>query len=64
MSLFTNDLETVQDCCGSGVLMACDVLFLGTLSIIKMFRMNAAMAGLALIPMVCCWRPARCPHRP
>ena len=29
MTLFTNDLETVQDCFGWGVLMFCDALFLG-----------------------------------
>ena len=51
MSLFTNDLETVQDCYGSGVLMFCDVVFLGTLSLMKMFRMNPVMTMLSLIPM-------------
>ena len=31
MSYFTNDLETVQDCFGSGILMLADALFLGVL---------------------------------
>ncbi len=51
MSLFTNDLETVQDCFGSGVLMFADVVFLGGLSIFKMARMNLLLTGLSLIPL-------------
>ena len=51
MSLFTNDLETVQDCYGSGLLMFFDAVFLGGLSIFKMFRMNTTMTLFALIPM-------------
>ncbi len=52
MSLFTNDLETVQDCFGGGVLMAADAAMLGVLSIIKMARMNIWLTLFALIPMV------------
>ena len=52
MSLFTNDLETVQDCFGMGVMTFSDALFLGTLAIIKMARMNALLTLLSLIPMV------------
>ncbi len=52
MSLFTNDLETVQDCLGSGILMLCDALFLGVLAIAKMFRMNTLLAFLSMIPML------------
>ena len=52
MSLFTNDLETVQDCFGSGVLMFCDALFLGVLAIAKMARMDLLLTLLSLIPMV------------
>lgn len=51
MSLFTNDLETVQDCFGSGILMTFDALFQGGLSLFKMFRMDALMTVLSLIPM-------------
>ncbi|MBQ8495999.1 MAG: ABC transporter ATP-binding protein [Clostridia bacterium] len=51
MSLFTNDLETVQDCFGSGIMMVFDALFLGGLAIIKMFRMDAFLTLLSLIPM-------------
>ncbi len=52
MSLFTNDLETVQECFGSGVLMLFDALFLGVLAIFKMFRMDPLLTGFSLIPMV------------
>ncbi len=52
MSLFTNDLETVQDCFGSGILSFCDALFLGLLAMIKMANMNLLLTGLSLIPMV------------
>ena len=51
MSLFTNDLETVQECFGSGIMMFFDALLLGGLSIIKMFSMNRWLTLFALIPM-------------
>ncbi|MCQ2430466.1 MAG: ABC transporter ATP-binding protein/permease [Clostridia bacterium] len=52
MALFTNDLETVQDCFGSGILMVADALFLGGMSMIKMFIMNPLLTLFSLIPMV------------
>lgn len=52
MSLFTNDLETVQDCFGSGVLMLFDALFLGGLAIFKMVRMDGLLTLLSMIPMM------------
>ncbi len=52
MSLFTNDLETVQECFGWGVMMFADALFLGVLAIIKMFRMNVWLTFFSLIPMM------------
>ena len=51
MALFTNDLETVQDCFGSGVMMFCDALFLGVLAVIKMGRMSWKLTLLCMIPM-------------
>ena len=51
MSLFTNDLETVQDCFGMGILSFCDALFLGVLALIKMARVNLPMMLFSLIPM-------------
>lgn len=52
MSLFTNDLETVQDCFGGGVLMTADAALLGVLAIYKMARMNVWLTLFALIPMI------------
>ena len=52
MSLFTNDLDTVQDCYGSGILMFCDALFMGILAVTKMWKMNGFLAFLSLIPMI------------
>lgn len=51
MSLFTNDLETVQDCFGSGILMLFDAAFLGILAIVKMWQMDVLLTCLSLIPM-------------
>ena len=51
MSLFTNDLETVQDCFGSGVLSFFDALLLGGLALLKMARMNWLLTLFAMIPM-------------
>lgn len=51
MSLFTNDLETMQDCFG-GVLMTVDALFLGVMAIGKMASMSWVMTLLILIPML------------
>ncbi len=53
MSLYTNDLDTVQECFGWGVMMFCDALFLGVLAISKMWRLNATMTILACLPLAC-----------
>ena len=52
MSLFTNDLDTVQECFGWGIMMFFDALLLGVLAIGKMFRMSAMLSLLSLLPMV------------
>ncbi len=57
MSLFTNDLDTVQDCFGWGVLMFFDALFMGGMAIVKMWGMNPLLTVLSMIPMaflLCC----------
>ena len=51
MSLFTNDLDTVQECFGWGIMMFFDALLLGVLAIGKMWRMNWVLALLSMIPM-------------
>ena len=52
MSLFTNDLDTVQECFGWGVMMFCDAIFMGLLAVSKMIRLDALMTLLSLIPMI------------
>jgi len=51
MSLFTNDLDTVQECYGWGIMMFCDAVFMGVLAVSKMLRMDIVMTILSLIPM-------------
>ena len=51
MSLFTNDLDTVQECFGWGVMMFCDAVLLGILAITDMWQMNPVLTILSLIPM-------------
>ncbi|MEE0516048.1 MAG: ABC transporter ATP-binding protein [Emergencia sp.] len=51
MSLFTNDLDTVQECFGWGIMMFLDTLFLGVLAVAKMWNMNRTLTLLSLIPM-------------
>jgi len=51
MSLFTNDLDTVQECFGWGVMMFCDAVLLGILAVTDMWQMNPTLTILSLIPM-------------
>ncbi|MBR7179942.1 MAG: ABC transporter ATP-binding protein [Oscillospiraceae bacterium] len=51
MSLFTNDLDTVQECFGWGVMMFCDAVFMGILTVSKMWVMDPFLTVLSLIPM-------------
>ncbi len=51
MSLFTNDLDTIQESFGWGVMMLFDAVFLGILAILEMARMNLLLTALSLIPM-------------
>ncbi len=51
MSLFTNDLDTVQECFGWGVMMFFDALLLGVLAVANMWKMDRILTLLSLIPM-------------
>ncbi len=51
MSLFTNDLDTVQECYGWGIMMLCDCVFMGGLAIWKMWGMSPVLTLFSLIPM-------------
>ena len=52
MSFFTNDLETIQECFGWGIMMFLDAAILGVMSFIEMFNMNKALTLYSMIPMV------------
>ncbi|MBQ9842602.1 MAG: ABC transporter ATP-binding protein [Oscillospiraceae bacterium] len=52
MSLFTNDLDTVQECFGWGVMMFFDAVLLGILAVTDMWGMNPVLTMLSMIPMI------------
>ena len=51
MSLFTNDMDNLQECYGWGIMECCDALFLGGLAIYRMCSMNWLLTLFCLIPM-------------
>ena len=52
MSLFTNDVNTIQECFGDGILYLFDAIGLGSLAIYKMFKLNSTLALLSIIPLI------------
>ena len=50
MSLYTNDLDTIQECFGDGILMFFDAAVLGIMALFNMWRMDCKLTLLALIP--------------
>ena len=50
MSLYTNDLDTIQECFGDGILMFFDAAVLGIMALVKMWQMDCKLTLLALIP--------------
>ena len=51
MSLFTNDLDTVQECFGWGVMMFFDAVLMGVLAVRNMLAMDLVLTVLSMIPM-------------
>ena len=51
MSLYTNDLDTVQECYGWGIMMVFDALLMGALAVAKMWKVDVLLTILSLIPM-------------
>ena len=51
MSLFTNDIETIQECFGNGPLLFVDASIIGVLAFYKMIRMNLVLTLFCLLPM-------------
>ena len=52
MSLFTNDLSTINECFGDGTLMLIDALALTGLAIFKMSKLDPMLTLLSFIPMI------------
>ncbi len=51
MSLFTNDLDTVQECFGWGIMMFFDAIFQGIFAVWRMLTMDTLLTLLSMIPM-------------
>ena len=51
MSLFTNDLDTVQECFGWGVMMFFDAVIMAAMAMWNMLQMDAVLTLLSMIPM-------------
>ena len=51
MSFFINDIETIQECFGDGVLMMADAVALGGMALYKMAVLDKWLTLLALVPM-------------
>lgn len=51
MSLFTNDLDTVQECYGWGFMQFFDPIIQGSLAVWRMWSMDRVLTMLSLIPM-------------
>lgn len=52
MSYFTNDLEAVRMAFGPGLMMAFDILFLGSMAFIKMYQLDQTLTFFALVPLL------------
>ena len=51
MSLFTNDLDTVQECFGWGMVMLVDAVVVSLMAASKMWKMDPLLTVFSLIPM-------------
>ena len=52
LSYFSNDLETVEEAFGFGIVQLVDGVFLLVMSFIKMFRINPILTSILLIPLL------------
>ncbi len=51
MALYTNDIQTLREVFGNGILMFVDALFLGALAFIKMLKLNVMLTLISSIPL-------------
>ena len=52
LAYFSNDLETIEEVFGFGVVQLVDGVFLSVLSFIKMFQLSTVLTLIALIPLL------------
>lgn len=52
MALYTNDLQTIRQTFGSGIMMMIDALFLGTLAFVKMIKIDFVLTIISCIPLI------------
>ncbi len=52
MALYTNDLQTIREAFGRGTIMLIDFVFLGSMALFKMFRLNTILTLISLIPAI------------
>lgn len=52
MALYTNDLNMIRQTFGMGTIMLVDALCLGTLALIKMFKLNVLLSIVSLVSLV------------
>ena len=52
LAYFSNDLETIEEVFGFGVVQLIDGVFLSVLSFIKMFQLSTVLTLIALIPLL------------
>ena len=52
MALYTNDLQTIRQTFGSGIMMMVDALFLGTLAFVKMVKIDFVLTIISCIPLI------------
>lgn len=52
MALYTNDIQSIKAYFGDGIIMIVDFLFLGAMTLFKMFRLNVMLTLICLIPAI------------
>lgn len=52
LSLMTYDIETIQDLLGFGLMMLVDFIFLGSLTIFKMVKLDWRLTLFSLVPLI------------
>ena len=52
MALYTNDLMTIRQVFGSGMIMFIDALFLGVFAFLKMLNKNLTLTIISIIPLI------------